>query len=107
MPSDPMASGPALPAPTDPLARVQVLTRSGCHLCDEVLPVVRAEADRAGSAVELVDVDADAALREAWGDQVPVIVVDARVHARYRVDAAALRKALKPGPRWRRLLPGG
>ncbi len=84
-----------------------LLDRDGCHLCDAARPVVLEEARRAGVTVERVDVDADPAVRAAWGDQVPVVAVDGRVVARYRVDAASLRRALRPGPRWRRLLPGG
>lgn len=97
----------ALPAPSDPSTRIQLLDRAGCHLCEEARTVVQAEAERAGTAVELIDVDADPDLQASWGDQVPVVIVDGQVHARYRVDPASLRKALSPGPRWRRLLPGG
>lgn len=104
----PMAAptDPVIPAPADAGVRVQLLDRAGCHLCAQARGVVEAEAARAGTAVEVLDVDADPALREAWGDQVPVVVVDGRVHARYRVEAAALAHAMRPGPRWRRLLPG-
>ncbi|UVY85413.1 glutaredoxin family protein [Brachybacterium sp. NBEC-018] len=93
-----------IPSPTDPDARVLYLTREGCHLCDEALPVVRAEADRAGSTVEVRDIDEDPALLADWDHDVPVIIVDGAVHARYRVEAAALRTALAKRPLWRRLL---
>ena len=93
-----------IPSPADPDARVLYLTREGCHLCDEALPVVRAEADRAGSTVEVRDIDEDEVLRADWDHDVPVVIVDGQVHARYRVDAAALRTALAKRPLWRRLL---
>ncbi|MGP9693997.1 glutaredoxin family protein [Brachybacterium sp. AOP25-B2-12] len=98
---------PAPPAASDPSARIVLLDRDGCHLCEAARPLVADEAERAGTTVERLDVDADPDLREAWGDQVPVVVVDGQVVARYRVDPVALRRALRPGPRWRRLLPGG
>ncbi|RCS57212.1 glutaredoxin family protein [Brachybacterium sp. JB7] len=79
------------------------LTRDGCHLCEDALPVVRAEADRAGTAVEVVDIDADEQLRADWDYDVPVIIVDGAVHARYRVEAEQLRAALRKRPWWRRL----
>lgn len=97
-----MAS-PTIPAPTDPHARVLYLTRTGCHLCEEALPVVRAEADRVGSTVEVRDIDEDPRLQQDWDHDVPVIIVDGAVHARYRVEAAALRTALGRRPWWRRL----
>ena len=94
---------PRIPAPTDPDARVLYLTREGCHLCEEALPVVRSEADRAGTSVEVQDIDADETLRADWDHDVPVIIVDGTVHARYRVDAEQLRAALAKRSWWRRL----
>ena len=96
-------TAPRIPSPADPDARVQYLTREGCHLCEEALPVVRAEADRAGSTVEVRDLDADDRLREDWDYDVPVIIVDGKVHAKYRVEAVQLRAALGRRPWWRRL----
>ncbi|AXK45845.1 glutaredoxin family protein [Brachybacterium saurashtrense] len=96
-------TAPRIPSPADPDARVLYLTRAGCHLCEEALPVVRAEADRAGTAVEVRDIDEDPALQADWDHDVPVIIVDGRVHARYRVEAPALRTALSRRPWWRRL----
>lgn len=93
----------AVPAPSSDDVRVQYLTRRGCHLCEVALPIVRAEADRAGSAVDVLDIDEDPALRAAWDHDVPVVLVDGQVHARYRVDAQQLRAALHR-PWWRRLL---
>ena len=92
-----------IPSPIDPDARIVYLTRTGCHLCDEALPVVRAEADRAGTTVDVQDIDADETLRRDWDHDVPVIIVDGKVHSRYRVDAEQLRAALAV-PLRRRLL---
>ena len=96
-----------LPRPTDPDVRVLYLTRKGCHLCEEALPVVRAEADRAGTTVEVRDIDADEQLRERFDYDVPVIIIDGQIHAKYRVEAEALRAALRHQPWWKRLLGRG
>lgn len=66
---------------------------------------MRAEADRAGLAVETRDVDEDPRLAAAWGEDVPVVILDGQVIARYHIDPATLRRAIAPGPRWARLLP--
>ena len=65
--------------------------------------MVRAEADRAGTAVEVRDIDEDERLRTDWDHDVPVIIVDGKVHARYRVESEQLRGALRRRPWWRRL----
>ena len=96
-------TAPRIPSPSDPDARVLFLTREGCHLCDDALAVVRAEADRAGSTVEVQDIDADERLRQDWDYDVPVIIADGQVHAKYRVEAEQLRAALRRRPWWRRL----
>ncbi|MDO5661137.1 MAG: glutaredoxin family protein [Brachybacterium sp.] len=94
-----------LPHPADAADRLVFLDRQGCHLCAQAWPVVAAEAARAGTGVDRRDVDEDPQLAARFGDQVPVVILDHRIHARYRVDARQLRAALAPGPRWRRLLP--
>lgn len=65
--------------------------------------MVRAEADRVGSTVEVRDIDEDERLRADWDYDVPVIIVDGALHAKYRVDARQLRTALARRPWWRRL----
>ena len=42
--------------------RVRVLSREGCHLCEQALEVVAAVCTELGEAWEVVDVDADPAL---------------------------------------------
>jgi glutaredoxin len=74
--------------------RVTLITRVGCHLCDDAaaaLSQLRAELD---FGYEEVDVDSSEALRGAYGEHVPVILVDGREHGYWRVEPARLRAAL-------------
>ena len=75
---------------------VTLVTREGCHLCEQALPVVTAAAARAGVPLSVLDVDADPALR-SWTDKVPVVLLDGVEHAYWQVDDRALRAALR-GP---------
>ena len=79
------------------VGRVTLLTRQGCSLCDEAAPVVARVAARAGVPLEVQDVDADPALRAAWSDHVPVVLLDGEEHSRWWVDEAALATALRRG----------
>ena len=74
--------------------RVLVLTREGCHLCDQAIEVVAAVCAEAGEAYATRDVDADPELREKYTDQVPVTFVDGAQHDFWRVVPARLRTAL-------------
>lgn len=78
-----------------------IYTRRNCHLCERAHEVVSAVARDYPLSIRTVDVDADAALRGAYGDTVPVIAIDGRVLAAGRVSEYRLRKALgvPPSPR--------
>jgi glutaredoxin len=71
---------------------VVLVTRQGCHLCDQALASLRA----LGVEPELRDVDSDDALHALYDWRVPVVLVQDRVIAEGHVDIDMLRKALKP-----------
>jgi glutaredoxin len=79
---------------------VTLLSRAGCHLCDDARAVVAAVASEAGVGWEELDVDADPPLAEEYGDRVPVVLVEGREHAYWRVDECRLRAALAGKRRW-------
>jgi glutaredoxin len=65
-------------------------TRQGCHLCHDAEQLLR----QYGLAPELVDIDADPALRQRYTDCVPVVVIDGKERFRGRVDPRLLRRLL-------------
>jgi glutaredoxin len=84
----------------DPVpAVITLLSRSGCHLCEQARTVVVEQAMAAGVDWAEVDVDTDPELRADFGDLVPVVLVDGIEHAHYRVDPQRLLAALRARPR--------
>lgn len=80
-------------------ARITVIGKPSCHLCDLAKEVVdRVDADL-NVGVEVLSIDDDDALREKYWEQIPVILVDGRQHTFWRVDEARLRAALTTGSR--------
>jgi glutaredoxin len=75
--------------------RVVVLTREGCHLCDEAIAQVAAVCAETGERYAVLDVDRDPELQRRYTDQVPVTFVDGAQHDFWRVDPARLRTALQ------------
>lgn len=78
-----------------------VLTRAGCHLCEEMLETVRGVGDAEGLAVTVRDIDVErdegrmsADEHDRWTTEVPVLLVDGRPVARWRATAAQVRDAL-------------
>ena len=75
--------------------RVTMYGRPGCHLCDDaraiVTDVLTEFPDATFDERSILD---DPALIDAYAEEIPVVVIDGRVHTIWRVDPARLRKAL-------------
>ena len=73
---------------------VTLVTRIGCHLCETAEQRLRALARELGFGYREVDVDGSPELKRAFGDSVPVILLDGREFGQFRVDEPRLRLAL-------------
>jgi len=79
-------------APVPP--RITLITKPGCHLCDEARDVIeRVARDLHVQWVERSLLD-DPALSAAYSEQIPVILVDGQQHDYWGVDESRLRAAL-------------
>ncbi|MGY1635235.1 glutaredoxin family protein [Geodermatophilus sp. SYSU D00742] len=74
--------------------RLQLITRQGCHLCENAATTLEQIAAEAGLATVAVDVDADPDLQAEYGDRVPVVLLDGREHSYFTVDVPRLRRDL-------------
>ncbi len=70
--------------------KVILVTRDGCHLCDEALSLLR----DLGLHPELADVDADDELHRLYDFRVPVVLVDGAVVAEGKITRESLEAAL-------------
>ena len=77
-----------------PPVRVELLGRSGCHLCDDAREVVREATEALGVRFAELDVDSDPELRAEWGDLVPVVLLDGVCHGYYRFSVDRLSAAI-------------
>jgi predicted thioredoxin/glutaredoxin len=68
-----------------------LVTRRGCHLCDQALALLR----ELGHEPHLADVDADDELFRLYDWRVPVVLADGAVVAEGRISRPQLEKALK------------
>jgi glutaredoxin len=81
-------------------ARLTLLSRTGCHLCDDARAILAGVATEKGLAWEEVDVDSGEQLADEYGDRVPVVLIDGREHSYWRVDPERLRAALEGQRSW-------
>jgi hypothetical protein len=75
-------------------ARVTLVGKPGCHLCEEAREVVARVTADLGGTFEVVSILDDPALRERYLEQIPVTLVDGEQHDFWRVDERRLREAL-------------
>jgi glutaredoxin len=74
---------------------VTLLGKPGCHLCDEARAVLQGVlADHPEVAFEEKSILDDPALLDAYAEEIPVVLIDGRVHTIWRVDENRLRAAL-------------
>ena len=72
-----------------------LIGKPGCHLCEDARSVVdRVLAEFPDVALEERSILEDDELLRAYADEIPVVMIDGRVHTIWRVDADRLRDAL-------------
>ncbi|MYR54771.1 glutaredoxin family protein [Streptomyces sp. SID625] len=86
------ASSTAASAPRDRL--VTLVRKPGCHLCDDAQAVVEKVCGELGVRWEGRDITEDAALYDAYWEQIPVVLIDGEQHTFWRVNEERLRRAL-------------
>ena len=69
-------------------------SRPGCHLCDDMKVVVHRVARSIAITIEMVDISADPQLEARYGLEIPVLLVDGKKAAKYRVTEEELRRIL-------------
>jgi glutaredoxin len=79
-----------------------MVSRSGCHLCDQaedalarVIGRFNAEYPDVGYQVERLDVDSDSELLAKYSDEVPVLLLNGRQLAFWRIDEERVFKSLE------------
>ena len=76
-----------------------IYSKPGCHLCDEMKSLVHRVLARhpAGREVSVdeIDISTDSALLERYGLEIPVLLIDGRKVAKYRVSEQQLTNILE------------
>ena len=83
-----------------PDVRLTLLSKPGCHLCDAARDAVTQVIAQLGAVASAVTVEElsildDPELNERYWDEIPVVLVNGRVHTIWRVDPARLTRALE------------
>ena len=74
--------------------KLTLYSRPGCHLCDDMKAVVDRVARSIPITIEIVDISADPQLEARYGLEIPVLLVDGKKAAKYRVSEEELKRIL-------------
>jgi hypothetical protein len=74
--------------------RFLLYSRPGCGLCEELLAELAALPAAASVPVDVIDVDADAAVRSRYGHKIPVLLLDGELVCHGHLNAEEVHKAL-------------
>lgn len=78
------------------MIQLTIYSRPGCHLCDDMKTIVTrvAASWREPIAIDEVDISTDPGLEARYGIEIPVLLMDGKKVAKYRIDDSALRRLL-------------
>ena len=74
---------------------VTVYSRSGCHLCEIAIDRINSVINEYRFTLDIVLIDNNNELEKEFGEQVPVILIDNKIHDYWRVDLERFTAALK------------
>jgi hypothetical protein len=78
-------------------ARVRLVGKPGCHLCDQAREVIARVCAELGESWDEVSILEDPVLADLYWEQIPVTLVDGAVVGTWHVDEAGLRATLAVG----------
>jgi len=76
------------------MKKVLIYSRTGCHLCEIAIDQINSVRNEKNFQVEIKLIDGSHVLEEKYGEQVPVIFIDEKIHDYWRVDLKRFTKAI-------------
>ena len=77
--------------------RLTIYSKPGCHLCDEMKSLVHGVLARLADAritIDEIDISNDRELLDRYGLEIPVLMIDGKKVAKYRVSERDLARML-------------
>jgi glutaredoxin len=75
--------------------RLTLYSKPGCHLCDEMKHVIDRVNARERFTLEIVDISTNQQLTDLYGVEIPVLLIDGKKAAKYRVTERELEEKLR------------
>jgi glutaredoxin len=84
--------------------RLTIYSKPGCHLCDEmkslVHRIIAQRSDDLPIALDEIDISSDRELLDRYGLEIPVLLIDGKKVAKYRVSEEELTRMVNARKGW-------
>ena len=77
------------------MRKVTVISRIGCHLCEIAIDKINLVKEQLQFDLEIKLINDLPELEKEYGEHVPVILIDNKIHDYWRVDIERFTKAIK------------
>ena len=77
------------------MRKVTIISRIGCHLCEIAIDKIKLVKDQLQFELEIKLINDLPELEQEYGEQVPVIMIDNKIHDYWRVDIDRFTKAIE------------
>ena len=77
------------------MKKVTIYSRTGCHLCEITIDKVKSVKNELNFDLQIKLIDNSLDLEKEYGEQVPVILINDKVHDYWRVDLERFIEAIK------------
>ena len=77
------------------MKEVTVYSRIGCHLCEIAIDRINSVINDYKFTLNVILIDNNNELEKEFGEQVPVILINNKIHDYWRVDLDRFTKAIK------------
>ena len=74
--------------------KVEIFSRSGCHLCEVAEEVVREVKREVLFELQIILIDGDKELENEYGEEVPITIINGQRHDYFKVDRARFKDAI-------------
>lgn len=77
--------------------KISVLSRPGCHLCDEALVELNRYLDETGlgAEVEVLDIEQDEQLHRVYMERIPVVLLEGEIVSELAFDSEEMNAATR------------
>jgi len=77
--------------------KITIIGKPGCHLCDDAESLVKALVEGRDIEIEKFSILDDPKLAARYSEEIPVILIDGKVHDIFRIDEKRFLAAIGNG----------